>query len=264
MAALNVLVIVPHPDDAEFHAGGLIARFISEGASVHIVTATDGRCGTYRHTGDEIAAIRVKEAQNAANYLGASLEFMGYSDYDLSLTDANQLRERLVRLIRSHQPDVIIEEDAFQSDQVHPDHRTLAMTVSDAVNFSQLPNVYPQHREEGIFPHYVKEKYAFTDDPARMNCVIDITKFLETKLTAMKLHQSQVEFLVEDVLLQAKAAGLDLQQAAGQSLEDPVQLLVFAMMSQMAEIGKITGVSYAEGYRYVRFHPFIENLLKKS
>ncbi len=79
----------------------------------------------------------------------------------------------------------------------------------------------------------------------------------------MKLHHSQVDFLVEDVLLQAKAAGLDLQQAAGQSLEDPVEMLIFAMMSQMAEIGKISGVSYAEGYKYTRFHPFIENLLKK-
>jgi hypothetical protein len=96
-----------------------------------------------------------------------------------------------------------------------------------------------------------------------MNCVIDITGYLETKLTAMKLHQSQVEFLVEDVLLQAKAAGLDLQHAAGQDLGEPVQMLVFAMMAQMAEVGKITGVSYAEGYKYVRFHPFIENLLKK-
>ncbi len=167
MAANSILAIVPHPDDAEFHAGGLIARFISEGASVHIVTATDGRCGSYRHAGDELAGIRVKEAEAAAKYLGASLEFMGYRDYDLALADANQLRERLVRLIRTRKPDVLISEDAFQVDQVHPDHRILAMAVSDAVNFSQLPNVYPQHRDDGIFPHYVKEKFAFTDDPAQ-------------------------------------------------------------------------------------------------
>ncbi len=264
MTAKRVLVIVPHPDDAEFHAGGLMAKFAVEGASIHIVTATDGRCGTYRYTGDELARIRANEAENGAKYLGASIQFLGYRDYELCLADPNQLREQLVRIIRTQHPDVMIAEDAFQRDQVHPDHRSLALAASDAINFSQLPNVYPHHLIEGLTPHFVKEKYFFTEEPTRMNRVIDVTPYLDQKMKAMKLHVSQVEFLVEDVLIQAKAAGLDLQQMAGQSIQDPFEALSYAMMTQMAEIGKLIGVDYAEGYRYIRFHPFIENLIQLS
>lgn len=264
MTSKRVLVIVPHPDDAEFHAGGLISKFMSEGAIIHIITATDGRCGTYRYAGDELARIKVNEAENAAKFLGAGIQFLGYRDYDLSLADPDQLREQLVRIIRRQCPDVVIAEDAFQRNQVHPDHRTLALAVSDAINFSQLPNVYPNHLAEGLSPHFVKEKYYFTEELTRMNCVIDISAFLDQKMGAMKLHTSQVEFLVEDVMIQAKAAELDLQQMAGLSIQDPFEALSFAMRSQMAEIGKIIGVDFAEGYRYVRFHPFIENLIQLS
>ena len=43
----KALVMAPHPDDAEFFAGGLIASLIEAGTEVTIITATDGCCGSY-------------------------------------------------------------------------------------------------------------------------------------------------------------------------------------------------------------------------
>jgi LmbE family N-acetylglucosaminyl deacetylase len=260
----RVLVIVPHPDDAEFHAGGLIASFISEGAKVHIITATDGRCGTYQYSAEEISTIRSEEARKAAAFLGATLEWLGYPDFDLDSIHHNHLREQLVRSIRSFKPDVIIAEDPYQKDQVHPDHRYLAFCASDAIHFAQLPNVYPSHQTEGLMPHFVTEKFFYTEDPSRMNKIVDVTPYLQTKMDSMGLHQSQVEFLVQDVMQQAQAAGIDLQNMAGESIQDPFQALSFAMMAQMAEVGKLISVPFAEGYHYMRFHPFIENLLQDN
>ena len=42
-----VLALVPHPDDAEFYAGGLLAKLAAEGARVHIVVTSDGRRGSF-------------------------------------------------------------------------------------------------------------------------------------------------------------------------------------------------------------------------
>jgi LmbE family N-acetylglucosaminyl deacetylase len=258
----RVLVIVPHPDDAEFHAGGLLFQLIQEGAKIHIITATDGRCGTYSHNVEEIKDIRKMEAEKAAQMMGASIDLLDYPDYGLDTINKDILREQLVRLIRTIKPDLVIAEDPCQKDQVHPDHRYLAECASDAIHFSQLPNVYPEHVQKGLTPHFVTEKYFYTEDPSRINKVIDVTLFIGQKLEAMRIHQSQVQFLVEDVMLQAKAAGLDLQAVSAEGLDDPFQALSFAMMAQMANIGKITGVPFGEGYRYVRFHPYIENLLQ--
>jgi len=43
---MNILVIYAHPDDAEFLAGGSIAKWVEEGHRVHAISATDGSLGT--------------------------------------------------------------------------------------------------------------------------------------------------------------------------------------------------------------------------
>ena len=107
----RVLVFAPHPDDAEFFAGGLIASLRDGGAEVTIMTATDGCCGSYRETREELIRIRKAEAQNAAKVLGAEIIMLGYHDYELDLAAPGELREKLVRLIRTYKPDIVITID---------------------------------------------------------------------------------------------------------------------------------------------------------
>jgi LmbE family N-acetylglucosaminyl deacetylase len=38
----RALVIVAHPDDADLHAGGTLARWVDEGYHVHLIVATSG------------------------------------------------------------------------------------------------------------------------------------------------------------------------------------------------------------------------------
>ena len=42
----RVLVVTPHPDDAEIWCGGTVAKWVKEGAEVHFVLCTDGSKGT--------------------------------------------------------------------------------------------------------------------------------------------------------------------------------------------------------------------------
>lgn len=260
----KAMVMAPHPDDAEFFSGGLIASLIDGGVDVTIVTATDGCCGSYRETRDNLIRIRRVEAENAAKIMGTQVIMLGYHDYELDQAAPGELREKLVRLVRVHKPDIVITIDPYASNEAHPDHRALAWAASDAVNHSGLPLVYPEHRSEGLEPHFVCEKYFYSDDFAIHNKVVDITPFMNIKLAAMKAHESQVIFLVEDFYKQAEIAGIDLKSVLGPEVSDPFQALSFALVSQAEQIGNKVGVKYAESYRYSRFHVFIEDILQNT
>lgn len=258
----TVLALVPHPDDAEFSAGGLLAKLAGEGARVIIVVATDGRCGSFTVGSDALRAIRAEEARLGAAALGAEPPiFLGYPDLELDNLPPGVLREQAVRAIRQHRPEVLVAEDPFAPFEVHPDHRALAWAVSDAVNFAALPSVHPEHLQQGLQPHFVVEKYLYTEHVASTNRVVDITETFAIKVAAMAEHKSQVEFLVEDVMRQARLAGFDLRAMLGESMSDPVAALTWALEAQASEIGTRAGVRYGEAYRYVRFHPFVESLL---
>ena len=43
----RILVIMAHPDDAEFICGGTIARLVAEGHDVHYVLVTSGNRGSH-------------------------------------------------------------------------------------------------------------------------------------------------------------------------------------------------------------------------
>jgi hypothetical protein len=124
--------------------------------------------------------------------------------------------------------------------------------------------MHPEHLAAGLEPHFVAEKYFYSDDLTKTNRVVDISGTLDKKLAALAAHTSQMIFLVEDVMRQAKVAGLDVRAMLGDALDDPLATIAWAMRSQAAEAGQRIGVQYGEAFRYVRFHPFIETLLARQ
>lgn len=259
----TVLVLVPHPDDAEFYAGGTIAQMVGEGARVYIVVATDGGKGSYEYKSEELILLRSQEAARSAAALGAEPPILlNHPDMGLDSLPPGFLREQFIRLIRQYKPDVILAEDSFARYEVHPDHRALAWAASDAITYASLPLVHPEHLAEGLEPHFTPEKYFYSDDISDANKFVDLSDTMEKKLAALGEHKTQVSFLVEDVKRQAHLAGLDLDPLLGFTRNDPMLALAWAVKEQAARIGQKAGVQYAEAFRYARFHPFIESLLE--
>jgi LmbE family N-acetylglucosaminyl deacetylase len=62
---LDVLVIAPHPDDAELGMGGTILKFISQGIQVGVLDLTNGEPTPYG-----TPEIRAKETAAASEVLG--------------------------------------------------------------------------------------------------------------------------------------------------------------------------------------------------
>jgi LmbE family N-acetylglucosaminyl deacetylase len=252
----------PHPDDAEIFAGGTIARFIAEGARAYLVVATDGRRGSFEHDSETLASLRAEEGRRAARALGAEPPILlGYADLELDRLPPGVLREAFIRAIRTYRPDVVIAEDPFAPYDPHPDHRAVAWAASDAISFAELPLMHPEHLEQGLEPHLVAEKYFYSEHPPSTNRVVDITATMDTKLKALAEHRSQVTFLVEGIVREARLAGVDVEAILGSMASDPWAAMEWALRSDAAEVGKRIGVAYGEAFRYVRFHPLVENLL---
>jgi len=189
----RALVITAHPDDAEFMAGGTMAHLASLGIEVTLAVATSGDKGTrdVNMRPQELAAIREQEQRRAAAVLGlARVIFLGYPDGFLE--EGPELREHVVRLIRELQPDIIITWDGFRAGFNHTDHRVIGRVVRDALYpAAHDPHYHPEHRYRGVGPWRTAEALlAATDEP---NLHVDIGRYLEQKVDAIRCHESQIE-----------------------------------------------------------------------
>jgi 4-oxalomesaconate hydratase len=122
----NVLVVTAHPGDFVWRAGGAIALHARAGSGVHVVCLSfgergesQGRVGQTGATLAGVKAARRREAQAAADVLGASIEFHDAGDYPLVATPA--MLDRLVATYRRLRPDFVLThpaEDPYNLD--HP------------------------------------------------------------------------------------------------------------------------------------------------
>ena len=156
-----VLVVTPHPDDAEGGVGGTIASWAAQGRKVVLVVCTNGDKGTSDRsvTSEELAAIREKEQRDAAEVLGiAEVVFLGFPDQGLE--DGPEFRERIVREIRRHRPETVVTSDPNHKYIRHRDHAITGRVTLDAVfPYARDHLAYPEHLREGLEPHKVAEVY---------------------------------------------------------------------------------------------------------
>lgn len=253
----TVLVIVAHADDMEFMAGGTIARMADMGYAVHEVIATNNERGTLdpewspRFTADA----RREEARRGAEALGVNpdIEFLGYEDGHLSETPLNELRERCMRAIRRLHPDVLFTWDPFAPHENHQDHRAVAWAAMEAASFSHFPLYHPEHRDEGLEPHYVGEQYFFAKVPFDVNKAVDISGHIERKIDALCEHVSQMELTVTELQIQLAASGLDIAPLRDADPKDYRPVIEMMIRTWAAGVGRRHGMAFAEEFRRQRF-----------
>ncbi len=188
----SAMVIVAHPDDAEFLCGGTVAKWCAEGWEVRYVVVTNGDKGSHDPSmhPEKLAAIREEEQRQACRVLGVKeCIFLGYPDGFTS--DDHELREQIVRLLRRYRPEVVITWDGFRHSFNHRDHRIVGMAAADAIYPLVRDRLfYPRHEEEGLEAHQVNEVLlAGATDP---DYEVDITDYWHVKVEAILCHQSQL------------------------------------------------------------------------
>jgi LmbE family N-acetylglucosaminyl deacetylase len=133
---VRVLIIGAHPDDADIKAGGTAAKWCDHGTVVRLVSLTAGRAGHQSQHGPELARRRTAEADAAARSIGATYEILDIPDGELD--DRLEYRQRVIRLIRTFRPDVLI---THRTTDYHPDHRFAGLLVQDAAYLLTVPAV---------------------------------------------------------------------------------------------------------------------------
>ncbi len=189
----DVLVVTPHPDDAEFGVAGTVVKWVVEGKEVVYVVCTNGDKGTsdYSVKPEDLAEIREREQRCAAEVLGVR-EVIFLRHKDQSLEDTPEFRKEIVRLIRIYRPDIVVSADPYRRYIWHRDHRVTGQVVLDAVfPFARDHLAYPDLLEEGLKPHRVKEVWMWTIID-NINHRSDITDTFHIKLEALRCHGSQV------------------------------------------------------------------------
>ncbi|MGH3974214.1 MAG: PIG-L deacetylase family protein [Pseudonocardiaceae bacterium] len=194
----RALVIVAHPDDAEFWAGGTIAGWTGVGVAVTYCVLTDGETGGYDPSvprGD-MPHIRRAEQRKAAALLGVEdIHFFGLPEGRLQPGDL-QLRRELVRVIRTVRPQRVItwspEWNWQRFRSCHPDHRATGEIVLSAI-YPDAGNQFAHlslREDEGLEAWTVQEAWLLNSP--QVNHYVDITETFDRKVAAVRLHESQV------------------------------------------------------------------------
>lgn len=190
--AERVLVVAPHPDDAEVGCAGTVAQLVREGAAVYYLIATTGDKGTEDPalTNEDLARTREQEQRDAAKILGVQeVSILPYGDGELE--DSREVIGRIVHHIRRIKPDIVFTTDPFRSTfYIHRDHLNTGLTTMHAVfPYARDRLHFPEHIAEGLETHKTAELYFWgTENP---DIHIDITQTIDLKVQASLAHSSQ-------------------------------------------------------------------------
>jgi bacillithiol biosynthesis deacetylase BshB1 len=215
--SLDILVIAPHPDDAELGMGGAIMRFLDEGLKVGILDLTSGEptpFGTVEK--------RQTETSHATEVLGVAWrQNLGLPNRSLEPT--LEARAQLAGVIRTTRPRWLF---APYWEDAHPDHLAATQLVEAARFWSKLTKTDlpgEPHHPERIYNYYcVHLKMA--PQPA---FVLDISPYWERKREAIECFHSQ---FIE-----------------GRPTEPPT--FIDRLRDEAAFWGKTIGVAYGEPFQ---------------
>lgn len=178
---LDVIVVAPHPDDAELGMGGAIVKMLEKGLRVGILDLTSGEPTPYGSL-----ETRKAETDAASEALGIHWrQNLGLSNRSLEATlDA---RQQLATVFRQTHPDWIFAP--FWID-AHPDHVAATELVEQARFWSKLSKTDmagERFHPKRIFNYYCVHLKMH----AQPAFVLDITEQWEKKRASIECYQSQ-------------------------------------------------------------------------
>jgi LmbE family N-acetylglucosaminyl deacetylase len=222
------MILVAHPDDAEFMCGGTTARWAREGCRVDYVLVTDGSAGSNDPgaTREQMREIREREQRAAADVLGVtSVTILGELDGMLEVTI--DTRRKVCRQVRRLRPEVIVAPDPtvlWRGARYvnHSDHKAAGNLALSAI-MPDAPTrlMFPELLEEGLEPYEVPNLWLGAAEP---DTFVDISETMDLKLEALTKHVSQV--------------GDDVSKW---------------VRERAAQMGERAGCTYAEGFKALRF-----------
>lgn len=190
----HVVVVYPHPDDESIGTGGTILKFREQGVPVTYFCGNLGEMG--RNMGSPIFAnretlpkIRIKELEDACEYLDIDFKLLGYRDKTMEYEDMTEMANHLKEELEKIKPSLVITH--YPNYGVHPDHNALGMATVEAVRLmdeADRPTVWVSAITLG-----------FEDVLGKPDIVNDVRDVLDEKIEAILKHKSQAEGMIKKI-----------------------------------------------------------------
>jgi LmbE family N-acetylglucosaminyl deacetylase len=225
----RAFAIAAHPDDIEFVMSGTLVLLGRAGYELHYMTVANGSCGTAELDVGTIAAIRRRESEAAAAFVGATYHESLVSDLEI-LYELNTLR-RLSAVVREVAPQIVLTHwpDEYMED--HANTSRLACTAAFARGMPNFRTDPPRSPVAHPVTIYHAMPYGLRDPLRRIvhpEMWIDVSDVMGEKRRMLALHESQ-------------KAWLDASQGIDAYLDQ--------MEEMCAEMGRMSGeYGYAEGW----------------
>ncbi|MFM7059458.1 MAG: bacillithiol biosynthesis deacetylase BshB1 [Planctomycetota bacterium] len=235
MGELDILVVAPHPDDAEISVGGTIAASLRQNLRVGILDLTDGeptpRGTLQRRALETVAATEILQLTWRAN-LGLP---------NRSLQPTLDARRTLAEVIRSTRPAIIL---APWKEDAHPDHVAASALVDDARFWAKL-----SRSDMAGEPWWSPQLLHYFSIHLRIHppasVVLDISDVIDVKMAAVAAYESQLidgrspQFptVLDDIRDRARYWGWAIGRAYGEPLLNRESIGITSLRSLTAPRG---------------------------
>lgn len=177
---LDVLAVFSHPDDAELSVSGTLLKLKAKGYRTGVLDMTRGEMGT-RGTMEE----RAREAEAAARVLKLDVR-INLDEPDGHVWPTEEARTKLVRILRSHKPRVLMTP---HWDDPHPDHANTSLLVRQAARLASMGKYDSDSGQAAIaVPAIMHSLFSRRVVPS---FIVDVSEYADDKWRAIKAHSSQ-------------------------------------------------------------------------
>ena len=204
----GLLLVMAHPDDETFGAGGLVLRHTRAGIPTYLICATYGEAGwSGKPPGakkEDLPEIRARELEEAAAALALSgVELWDYPDGGVAQSDRKQITERIWEHVSTVHPRAVVSWGP-DGGYGHPDHIAMGAYTDAAVGTmteGDRPALYHIAVDRPLAEFYAEAmRLAGTANglPLQPQEHVDVVIELDAdevmmKLRAIDCHRSQLE-----------------------------------------------------------------------
>ena len=171
----NILCIGAHPDDIEIGMGGTVSKLTSLGYRVIMIVFANSDMSNIEE--------RCKEAKMSADFLNAEIEILDITSEDLQKN--RFLVGKLDEHIKRYSPESVYTHWIHDS---HQDHQMIAQATISALR----KNTCSLYMYEETIPGGI------TSHSFRAQMYVDIGEHIDNKISALKLHYSQIQSLNDE------------------------------------------------------------------
>lgn len=191
---MNILAVGCHPDDIEIACAGTLIKYVKQGHNVTVCHVANGNMGHVEIMPDELREMRIGEAKKAGSLAGIKVVTCDTGDLIVYSDDRAQ-RDKMVKVIREAQPDLII---THSPDDYMPDHTAVSKLVFDAAFAASVPHYIvpdcdaPASNNVPIYYLDTLAGVGFTPEE-----YVDISDEIDLKLEMLECHVSQMKWMRE-------------------------------------------------------------------